>query len=264
MSRSRKRAHALTTDPTIPRAAPRMGNAKQAERRYGPAEGRLVSYGTSVVLHDLDGNSWPIETVRIKQGSFGFNAEGMQKRPRPWVFNGPAVVVEGDWFLIHFVNGDPHKPVLDGGIGSLKRSDILFFDAQPIGILDPNAIRLRAGNIDPVTGVQTGSLQIRALDGGNSVEIMVAGATFGVAGLRIVIDYDAGQIKLGRGLETHAVPLGDQIATALQKLADDIVTLGLAMTPSPIPTDGAVEVSLSAATSLAAGAPYLSTIVKVQ
>lgn len=267
MSRGRRRAHALTTDPTIPRAAPRTGNAKQAERRYGPTEGRLVSYGTSVVLTDLEGNTWAAESVRIKQGSFGFNAEGVQKRPRPWVFNGPAIIVEGDWFLIHFLNGDPYKPVIDGGIGSLKRSDPLFFDAQPVGIGDPNAIRMRAGNIDPVSGVQTGSLQIRALDGGNAIEVMVGGAAFGVGGLRIVIDYDEGAIKLGQGLETHPVALGDAIVSAIKGLADDIIALNLAHTgptTAPVPLLNATTLTAEAGTSLSAGPPMLSTIVKVQ
>lgn len=251
-------------DPTIPRKAPRAGNAGQRLRVDGPTEGWFVDMGGGVlVLTDVRGNLWPQERVRVKQGSFGFSAEGVEKAPRPWKYDGAGnVLVERDRYLVHFLDGDPHKPVVEGGIRSLKPEDPAFLFPQPIG-QDPNALRMRAARLTDA-GTMEGHVQLRALDGSNGLELVVGGGTFG-AGLRIELNYDTGLIKIGAGGETHQVMLGDVVVQALLGIAQDLIALNAALpTLTPLATLKAFQLLTDATTSLSADTPFLSKITRVE
>lgn len=250
-------------DPTIPRKAPPPGNASQRARMAGPAQGRLVDYGGgTLVLSDMRGGLWPAEKIRYLPGTFGYNEEGIEQSPRPWLFAGDTVVVEGDWLLIHFLHGDGACPVIQGGIRTLKPADPAFFSGQAIG-QDANRWRARKAARNPA-GAITGTIEIRALDGRNALEIVVGGATFGT-GVRLAIDYDAGTVSLDQGGPTERSVLGEAVVDALGKLATDLIAVAAAV-PTAVPP-GATEVLAAAEASLAAGAPgapYLSSILRVQ
>ena len=256
-----RRARASLGDPCIPKHETPKGNANERNRAYGPSQGRFIDYGGgTLVLADMAGGMWPAEKVRHKVGSFGFSAEGLQKAPRPWLFAGDEVVVEGDWYMIHFLHGDPAHPVVDGGIGSMKPEDTEFFHPNPIG-QDPNPIRMRAAAIDPASGAKTGTLEIRALDGGNKVAIVVGGPTFGT-GVSITLDYDAGTFEVSAGGTLSQAALGEAVVDALATLATDLVTVaGVAGTT--VPDTSALLVELEASL-LAGGPPFLSTVVRHQ
>lgn len=268
-----KRTRAPSGDPTIPRKPPKLGNSKAGGKVDGPTEGRLVDMGSGrIKLACLTtGNDWSADSVRVVQGSFGFDAEGVAKAPRPWVFapGTETPLVKGDVFLIHYVNGDPTKPVISGGIRSLAPSDPSFFPAQAVGA-DPNPVRLRAVRLGAVG--MANYIQVRALETGGDFEIMVGGGAFEnrLGGdFRIQINYTEGKIRIGRGGEANPVPKGDMIVQALQDLATDIIAVNAAL-PSltPVPTLNATQLLVDTATSLAdpagGGPPLLSPIVRVE
>jgi len=88
--------------------------------------GRFVQVGDVVVLTDFSGETWPIEWVQICQGSWGFNDEGIQKLPRPAVYDDIGKeIVKGDHVLIDFLHGNPKLPIVRGGVRSLSSTDFL-------------------------------------------------------------------------------------------------------------------------------------------
>jgi hypothetical protein len=258
------RTRATIADPTIPRKLPPLGNAAQRTVVAGPTEGWLVDYGGgTVVLTDIRGNMWPAERVRFLCG-LGTNDEGLVRPPRPRKYNPDGtVLIEGDTLFVEFIDADPSKPVVRGGVRTLKPTDPTFFAGQDVG-QDPNPIRWRAALQDPKSGAVTGSVQLRALDGGSRFELVVGGSKFGT-GLRLLLDYGAGTISFDRQGTTHPVPLGDEIVTRLQQIAQDLISINAALpTLSPVPTLNAFQLLIDAAQSLSAGAPLLSTTVRVQ
>lgn len=251
-------------DPTLPRKPKRRGNAKQRNQVEGSVEGWLVDMGGGeIVLTDTDGNLWPAERVRTLTGTFGFGLDGLSKSPRPYLYDAQgAVVIEGDHFLVHFLKNDPNKPVISGGVRSLKPADPGWSPPQPIGE-DPNPVRFRAALLSSA-GAMTGHVQVAALDGGPVLEVVVGGGTFGT-GLRLELDYSAGTVKIGRGSETHQVAFGEVIVQALADLAADVLAVNTAIpTLTPVPVLNATTLAIDTAQSLAAGAPMLSTVVKVE
>ena len=256
------RRHRLPlADPSIPRHAKPPGNASERSRTYGPSQGRFIDYGSGeLVFADMNGGMWPAAKVRHKQGAFGFSVEGMQKAPRPWLFAGDEVVVEGDWYLVHFMHGDPNHPVVDGGIGSIKPDDPEFFHGNPVG-QDPNPIRMRAAVIDPASGAVTGTLELRALDGGNRVELVVGGTSFGT-GVGIVLDFDAGTIEAGAGGTLVKASLGEAVVGALSTLATDLAAVA-AFAGTTVPDTSAMLVEIETSLNIG-GAPFLSTVLRHQ
>jgi hypothetical protein len=254
------------SDPTIPRKGRPSGNAKQRAKVDGPSWGRLVDQGGGkIVLEDDRGNKWPSDKVIAALSSFGYDDEGFVKAPRPWVFAAGVPIVVGDCFIIHFLHGDPQKPFLGSAVRSLAPSDPTA--PKPLIGSDPNRARARLG-LKNAAGAMTGHVEISALDGGTNLEIVVGGPAYGT-GLRLLLDFSSvpPTIKAGMGSETHPVPLGDVLVQAIKDLADDIVLVNAAHTgptTAPVPVLNATTVSSDAALSLAAGAPMLSTIVKVQ
>lgn len=263
MKRSRR---AGLSDPTIPRKTSPKGNARQRSVASGPTWGKLVDYGgDGLVLTDARGHATPVDSSKVRYlcGSFGNAEEGFHRAPRPWKYAGDVPTVEGDTFLILYLDNEADKPLLIGGVRTLKPDDAEFFPPQPIGE-DPNPARLRLA-LKNEAGVTTGHVEVTALDaGGRKLEISVGGATFG-AGMRILVDADAGQIKLGAHSETHQVPFGEALVEAIKGLADDMIAVNTAIpTLLSVPLLNATTITVDAATSLASGAPYLSVAVLVE
>lgn len=248
-------------DPTIPLKTG-QNNPKVHQAKQFPTMGRLVDRGADGV--------WLVtargETTRyiagVHQGPWSNASEGWSRPPRPWKYD-PAggVLVAGDHLLVVYLDGNPSKPVLIPGWPSLAPDDPEVLPPRPTDA-DPNPARVRMVARDPASGAMTGHVDVRALDGGNAIELSVGGPAFGV-GLRLLLDFDAGQIKMGRGAETHRVPLGDMIAKALQTLAQDLLTVAAAVPVVP-PPPGTTQLLIDASTSLAAGAPLLSTVVTIE
>lgn len=256
----------MTHDPTIPRHSNRPPGTTTV---WGPTWGRLVDYGDSLALVDMR-TGWAVpcdlSNVQILTGSWGNTVEGVQVGPRPWKFEAGRAVVEGDNFLIVFLGNDHRHPVLIPGVRPPNPDDPGFFAARPIGE-DPNPVRLRkvARN---AAGAVTGTLEVTALDGGNGFEIVVGGGAFGT-GTRIELDHDAGTVKIGQGSETHQVAFGEAIVQAIKTLAEgllqlDTVVAAKLISSAPILTATVTPVITDCATSLSAGAPMLSNIVKVE
>lgn len=234
--------------------------------------GWLVDQGEGrLVLLARDGNRWPVgpgKMARYLTAGPRNTVEGLHRAPRPWVYDALGnPVVKGDYVLIAFINGDPKSPVILPGVAPLDPEDPDFLPGNPLGE-DPNPIRGRWAARDARTGAVTGHLQVQALDGGNTFEIVAGGASFG-EGVRLLLDFDAGQIKVGRGDETHQVGFGEEIVQAIKTLAEAILAVDAsqaAKLPSsaPVATATVTQVLADCTASLSAGAPMLSTIVKVQ
>lgn len=248
-------------DPTLPRKDG-QNNPKANQAKQFPTMGRLVDRGADGVWLVTSRGEVSRYVTGVQQGSFGNAAEGWSRPPRPWKYDPSGrVLVAGDHVLIVYIDGNPAKPVLLPGWPSLAPDDADVLPPRPTDA-DPNPARMRMVARDATSGTVTGHVDVRALDGGNAIEVLVGGPTFGV-GLRVLLDFDAGQIKLGRGAETHRVPLGDAIATAIKTLAQDLLTVAAAVPVVP-PPPGTTQLLVDAATSLAAGAPLLSTVVSIE
>lgn len=233
--------------------------------------GRFIDRGDHLVLEDRRGNTWragPGWMPRYLAGGNQNTIEGFHRAPRPWVFDPQGnVVVEGDFVEILFVDKDQRIPYVRPGVAPLNRDDAGFFPVNPIGE-DPNPLRGRWAARDPRTGNVTGTLEVTALDGGNGFEIVVGGGAFGT-GTRIELDHDAGTVKIGQGSETHQVAFGEAIVQAIKTLAEgllqlDTVVAAKLISSAPILTATVTPVITDCATSLSAGAPMLSNIVKVE
>lgn len=253
-------------DPTIPKKGAERRRGNNAERKSARTTiGRLIDYGTHVKLVSNEGNDWSSERVTYCSGSFGFGIDGLERNPRLWKYDPTGkVLVEGDMYVIDFVNDDPEAPIIRGGVRSLKPFDE-FFTQSPIGA-DSNRFAARLAAVSPV-GVATGHVEVEGLLNGNNLEIRVGGAQFKGPRLRIRIDGTTGAISIGKGLETHQVPFGEVLVQALADLAADIIAVNTAiptLVPVPAPALKATTLLVDTAASLAAGPPMLSTIVKVQ
>jgi hypothetical protein len=257
------------SDDTIPRKLQPRGNAAQRAEPPGLTWGWFVDYGGDIgfKLRSAGGKTWPQDQVRMLSGAFGHDQEGVQKAPRPRVYadDGATVLVEGDAFAIDFLNGNPDLPILLGAARTLTPADTEFWHSQPMGE-DPDAIRMRAAQINPKTGEITGTLQVRALDGKTAFEIVVGGGAFG-EGYRFEIDYTAGTIKAGKGNEAQPVPLGKEMLDAFTAIITDIAALAAISVPV-IPPAGlqttALLVKVNASAIGAGGLPLLSPIVRIE
>lgn len=263
----RSRVPAPLHDPTLTRKAQLPGNSGQRTKHIGVAWGWFVDYGGDVGMvlrSSRGGGPWTQDSVRMLCGAFGYDDEGVQIAPRPWVYAGDEVVVQGDCFLIEFIDGNSDLPIIMGGVRTLKPADPAFFAGQAIGE-DPNPIRLRKAIRDPKTGAISGHLQVRALDGGTTLEVVVGGPTWG-EGIRFLLDYVAGQIKFGKGKELAGSPLGDKTAQAFLDITTDLATIAGALPVAIPPTALATfQLAIDAATSVGSlGAPLLSDITKVE
>lgn len=254
-------------DNTIPRKVGKQGNAAERAVVDGGTWGIFVDNGQNVVLSDMSRtNHWPLERVSFSPGAFGYDTEGISKLPRLWRFQGKVPLEVGDAYWIEFLHGNPRLPMVCAGVRSPVPEDLDFFPRIERGH-DANRWAARLEFRD-ATGVRTGHLQIRALDGGKTFELVVGGPTFGT-GVRVLLDYDTGQIKLGKGAEVHPAGFGDEIVRRLKDLANDILAVnaahaGAGTAPVALPLLNSPLVVTDVDTSLAMGAPLLSSTVKVE
>ena len=257
---------ARLSDPTIPtkRDVQRRGNAAERGRVYGIHEGRLVDYGGGkVVLADGRGNTWDSTNVRVVMGSFGGQHDGTERAPRPWVYDqgSSTPIVVGDIFIIQFLQGDPEKPIIIGGVSQLLPADSEFFAGQAIGE-NPNRFAQRQAQIDSL-GVVTGMFDIEAFanDTEQQVEIRVSGPTVAGGKCRILLDFKTNTISIGSGGETERALFGDKFLSDLSGVLKDIIAIGLGIPAGlAVPTDNAVQMDLDIAAALAAGPPYLGKV----
>jgi hypothetical protein len=227
--------------------------------------------GGDIILVDHNGSRWPAgdgSMVRYA-GAFTSNTlEGVHRAPRPWKFSPDGTpIVEGDFVTIEFLDDNPKRPLVRPGVRPLNPDDPAVHPVNPIG-QDPNPIRARFAARNASTGAVTGTVQVTALDGSNAFEIVVGGSKFG-DGTRILIDHDAGTIRLGQGADTHPVLLGDELLQTLKTVVEQLLILDgvvAAKLPSSAPaiTTTLTQVLADITASLANDAPLLSTIVRVQ
>lgn len=164
-----------------------------------PTWGWLVDQGPGrLVLVSRDGQRWPAgpgSMVRYVAGGPRNTVEGFHRAPRPWVYDSRGKpVVAGDYLEIHFLDGNPQRPVVAPGVQALDPEDPDFHPPNPLGE-DPNPIRGRWAARDPRTGAVTGHVQLRALDGTNALELVVGGPMFG-DGVILTLDFDAGRVDV--------------------------------------------------------------------
>lgn len=242
----------------------RIGNNAQRKSAVTTI-GRLIDYGSHTKLISNRGNDWSAERITWTSGSFGFGVDGVERHPRAWKYDpSGAVLVEGDMLVIHFIDGDPEAPIISGGVRSLRPADA-FFTTPAVGG-DSNRFAARLAALDGA-GAVSGHVEVEALHDGNVLEVRVGGGKFSGPRTRILIDATAGTISVGKGAETHQVPFGEVIVQALADLAADVIAVNTAiptLTPVPPPALKATQILADAAASLSAGAPMLSTIVKVE
>lgn len=257
-------------DPTMAhKLANRRGNAKE-RKTARPTTGYLIDYGDRVVLYDMRGNDWSADRISWVGGAFGYGVDGVERQPRAYKFGtGGQVLVEGDQVVIIFTDGNPEAPMIAGGVRKIRSPEEAsadpFFSAQPIGG-DPNPLKARVAARDPVSDAITGHVELECFTNGNQLEIRIGGSVLGGPKLRVLLDFDTGNIALGKGAELHPIPLGDAIVSALADLAADIATTAAAVPvvlPIP-PLPGAAQVALDCTESLINGAPFLSSVVKVE
>lgn len=242
--------------------------------RTAPTWGIFIDQGGGRIdLRSARGDTWPTGPGTMVRflGPGGSNTnEGLHRAPRPWKFDQKtkATIVAGDYVEIRFFDDDVRKPYVRPGGQPLDPSDADFLPANPIG-QDPNPIRGRWVALDDAGNI-TGHLQVTALDGGNGFELLVGGGRFG-EGTRIELDHTAGTIKLGQGTETHQVAFGEEVVADMKKQATAIMSLNaivaaklISSPPDPVILADMTEIIAKCEASLSAGAPYLSTTVKVQ
>jgi hypothetical protein len=254
----------------------------------GPVSGRLVDYGATIKLvtrydgkenrHDLDFVVWCTP--------FGGKEEGFQKWPRPWVYDlAGAVVEEGDWLLVDFVNGDYRAPVVLSvvqalnlgpwaGVGSSSAGKQLAgspdFARDPRGATGDAHDRVNEliGRLAPqAQGIVTGD--VRFFGGRNGQGEMEVEAfhrlLFGVgpdyggpATIKALLEGLILKVSRATGT-TEPVPLGRTLLTDLSAVCDDVIAIGAAL---GIPATGATAMKTAIAASLSAGLPYLSTTLE--
>lgn len=256
-------------DETIPRRAAPTGNTKQQGAAGASVAGALIDRGGGAVdlVAKRSGNPVPSAWCTVQQGTQANPVEGFHRAPRLWSFtdSGDPTSI-GDNFLVTYLDADPMKPVLIGGFRPLDQADPDFFPPNPIGA-DPNPMRGRWAHY--AGGGMTGHVQLRALETGGDLELVVGGRTFG-EGLRVAFDNDDKPfptIKIGRGNETEHVLLGKAFLTTLNDALTEIVAMAVAipyvLAIPPAPGIGVLiaEINQSLAAS---GAPLLSRTVKVE
>ena len=113
-----------------------------------------------MLLTDTRGNTWTAAQVGICQGGFGFDSEGVEKLPRPSLYDatGEVELVQGDRLIIDFINGNSHRPFVRGGVRSLAATDLAPNHAASGASV--NRLRLRVVPRDPTTGLELGTVQI--------------------------------------------------------------------------------------------------------
>lgn len=274
-------------DPGITRKPRRNPN-----RRSGfPTTGWFVqNLNGEVLLQSHRGQTWPLRFVQLCQGTWGAidNSEGTTKLPRirEYAANGD-VTVAGDKVMIERLDGDPQRVIVRGGVRGLEASDFLPYNQDRAGA---NQNRL-AGRLAPLDGdgQATGYVDWElAADDKASVVLTVVDAANAPAdgppsgGTKITItsgqvrlelddgtfvNLSNGVIELGKG----AVPPIDPfiISTSyLAAVAAAALELSvLLQTPGPVVgapglTPNTALLATQITTSLAAGAPYLSTVLK--
>lgn len=259
-------------------------------RRQGPTRGYFVDYGDRTVLVEHEtSNQWRWESVTLITGIFGFTDEGLEKMPRPYVFDAQDVaIVVGDTLVIDFLNGDNEMPVIVGAVRALKHDPFLRRTLQEDPKLDPNRLRFRLVPKD-AQGKPTGDIKVRmADDGTGTIEVGASHSLVLEVGAdpdkapRMRLTMDRETLVIERGGVPQAMILGESfvsdlqtfmialqtffLATSVAVTAPQIATAALALVgvtpgvpPFPLP------VFLQKLTqSLAAGAPFLSTRSKTE
>ncbi len=199
-------------DPTIPRRSNR--------RRAGLTKGRFVQYGKRVLLVTDRCDTFSMNEVSILSGSFGNDAEGVEKLPRLWKYDRAGkVVIKGDIVVVDFLDGNPKQPIVTGGVRTIQRID--EFLAYNHGETGGNANRMRV-RIRPLddAGDQAGLVTLAIADGDTGTVALAAshGVTIDVGGegdgpwvsLEITPDgvtITSGNVKLGGSGATDAVSL---------------------------------------------------------
>lgn len=144
-------------DPTIPR---HTGSGTVT----GAKIGRFVfDRNDRVVLVDQDGVRYRQGYYQLLQGAFGDGTEGMEKLPRPWRYKGKKVTHRGDLVLLQFLDGDPKRPVVIGGVRQIRSSDFFHYDHAAEGA-DWNRVRLRVVPRDPDSDDVLGELSVHVAD----------------------------------------------------------------------------------------------------
>lgn len=237
----------MRRDPTIPRGglSPSL------------SWGRFVDAGTTTYLIDMStGQKWDCgdgSVVLYASGGQVNSIEGWHRAPRRWKYDDKGnLQVEGDTVLLDYIMGQLERPVVWPGYRAAKSSDADydedFFPYNPI-LADPNPVRARFASRN-ASGAVTGTVEMRALDGGAKVELVVGGTKFG-EGVTVTLDFDAGRITMTA--DTVEVKAKDVVVDASSSIDLKTPSLDVYQNTSALATPVVVEGVLGF-TGLLAGA----------
>lgn len=265
-------------DPTVPT------HPGQQRRGATTEQGQFVRKGSQIVLVSDTGGTWGLEMVSFLRGAWGGGEEGVEKFPRPTVYDAAGnVVVQGDRVLIDFIGGSWRRPVILGAAYTVQHAD--FFRYLPSETPENDTDRLRARFLARGTGPTVqGRVDIRVCDDGAGTASLRAtdGIDLGVAAdpdspARLRVQMDRLTVEITAGGTTQKMVLGDafmaDLAGAFDALATFFGTTAGATTAPQIAAAAVVLLTpgtafptflLGLAASLAAGAPYLSNRAKTE
>lgn len=257
-------------------------------RQPAVTQGRFIDYGDYTVLVDELGNMSTLDYVRIIPGLWGGKEEGVQKLPRPWLYDEASgtVIEEGDTVLVFYLNDSPQTPVVFGCARAIGANEVYDQDhrgaevnrwyarvaSQVAGVVSPTGV-VEAEVLDGALSISTNLGT--ALSAGTSVdvsagtEVNVRGTTSaelsagadggGVASIKVTLASGKTTVTLAGALSPEPVVKGTSMLGDLQ-LA--LTELAAAPTALGLPTTNTLTMIASIAASLALGAPYLSTTLE--
>lgn len=231
--------------------------------------GKFVDFEDTVKLVDRHGNVYDQNWVQVVTGFWGFDEDGSAKLPRPWRYapGTDQVLVKGDMVLIFFLDGNPHRPVVMGSVRSFSSSgdaeipDTFDFSTAEAKSASQNTLKGRLRLVD----LDAGDVAFEAAKGtpaSPEVRWSLHAEGDGIADLQTTHYAQIRKVVPIVPVEAalRAETFASDLATSLGEVSAALVALGTP--PASLINLTAMIAALTA--SLTAGAPYISTTLKVE
>lgn len=183
--------------------------------------GEFAKFGDSIILRDWDGYVCPADRVEVMQGAFGSSFDGVEKLPRPTIYDGEGsskVVVQGDRVLFGFIDGNHRRPIVMGVVRLVSAVDFLRKTYADVGG-DTAALRMRVEPRNEANEMR-GRVDVRVCDDGTGiVDVRATG--------RVVIR--VGSDTEGDTFTEFAVEDGEITTNVTTRLGDPTATAALAL-----------------------------------